>query len=188
MAEKAIESLDQPTKEPTKVSHSAEGPPPASPRPRSAADSSLYSSVGKQAMEAGSAGMGEEGGQPAVIGMQGMALVQRGIQMLNLAFPENPGLPAVLADLTGRLQSIIPQLVAQSANEGMGLLSQMAPMMSPMGMQQPGMQPGMQPPGMPPGMAPGMAGGQMPPQMAGPAGMGPMSPPQGPMPPRPPLS
>lgn len=188
---KAVESLEQTTKEPTKASLKAEGPPPASPGPRQAsADSSLYSSVGKSAMSAGASGLGAEGSEPSLIGMQGLALIQRGVQMVNLAFPENPGLVAVLGDVIGRLQMIVPQLVASSANQGMGLLTNMAQMMSPMGMGQPGMMPGM-PPG---GMAPGGPGGPVPPGMPPGAGpqpgmppMGPMGPPQGGMPPRPPM-
>lgn len=89
-----------------------------------------------------------------MIGMQGMALVQRGLQMLNLAFPDNPGLMAVLADLTGRLQSIIPQLVSQQS----------------MGQNSMGF--GLMPPpqaAMPPGPPQGPGGGGMPPMgQAGP--------------------
>lgn len=143
-----VESLDS-KPDPTKDSPtSAKGPPPASPKPRSASDSSLYSTVGKEGMTSGASGLGAEGSSPALTGMQGLALVQRGLQMLNLAFPDNPGLVAILADLTGRLQSLIPQLIAQSAGgagQGMG-------MMGPAMQQQPGMQPPM---GAPAGPAPG---------------------------------
>jgi hypothetical protein len=98
---------------------SAKGPPSQFPKPKAASDSSLYASVGKASQQSGQAGLGAEGGSTSMVGMQGLALVQRGLQMLNLAFPDNPGLMAVLADITGRLQSIIPQLVAQQSN-GMG--------------------------------------------------------------------
>lgn len=127
------------------------GPPPAA---GPAAKPSLYASQGQAAMQGSQDGLGSEGSSPALIGLQGMTLVQRGIQMLNLAFPENPGLTATLADLTGRLQTLIPQLVAQSGNAGMGMLAQMAQgMPNPMqAMQQ---------------------------QMAPPIGGAPMGPPQG---------
>jgi hypothetical protein len=130
---------------------SPKGPPPASPKPRSSADSSLYATAGKAGMTEGLQGLGSEGNSPSIMGMQGLALVQRGIQMLNLAFPENPGLVAVLADITGRLQTLIPQLaMASSAPAG--------------GMMGAAMQPGMGQPGM----------------MAGPMGAGPMgAPPPG---------
>ena len=155
---------------------SAKGPPPAFPKPRTASDSSLYSTAGKEGMMGGSQGLGAEGNSPALIGMQGLALVQRGIQMLNLAFPEDPGLVAVLADITGRLQTLIPQLAVKSANASGGMMG--------MQMGQPGMgQPGM---GMQPGMPPAgpMGGGGMPPApMGAPAGL-----PTGPAgPPRPPV-
>lgn len=163
----AVEGLESASRDEDKKSSKLEGPPPASPRPRSASDSSLYSTAGKAGMDAGQSGLGAEGSDPAMIGLQGLALIQRGAQMLNLAFPENPGLPAVLADVLGRLQMMIPQLVAQSSNQGMGLLSNMSQQLAPMG----GMQPGMAPP----------------------QGAGPMGPPQpgmpqaGGMPPRPPM-
>src|SRR4029077_3691999 len=76
------DSSDQSTKKP-------QGPPSASPKPRSAADSSLFSSAGQAASQDGKAGMGAEGSDPSVIGTQGLALVQRGLQMLNLGFPDN---------------------------------------------------------------------------------------------------
>lgn len=160
------DSDDSPTSGPS-------SPPPASPRPRTAADSSLYSSAGRSAMDESNSGLSAEGSNPAVIGTQGLAMVQRGLQMLNLAFPDNPGLVAVVGDLTMRLQSIIPQLVNQSANSGMGLFPQQDPMQQ---MAQ----------GVPPQAGPGMA----PPMgMNAPPAAGPMGPPQ-PMPmgmPQPPV-
>jgi hypothetical protein len=158
----SVESLEEEEDSPSKEDSKFSGPPPASPKPRSASDSSLFSSAGKAAMEAGQSGLGAEGSDPALIGVQGLALAQRGIQMMNLAFADNPGLVAVLSDLTGRLQSMIPQLVAGSANQGMGLMSQMAQMMP---MPVPNQMGGGMPPGMPP------APGGMP--------MGPAGPPQG---------
>lgn len=145
------------------------GPPPASPRPRSAADSSLYSTVGKAGVEKDVTGLGAEGNNPALVGMQGLALVQRGIQMLNLAFPENPGLVAVLADLTGRLQTLIPQMANQTAN-GMG-----GGMMGMMMQQQPGMA-GAPMGGLPPAPPGAGMGGPQPP------GGAPMPPPVPPVP------
>lgn len=176
------ENVEDEGNEPDEKDPKLSGPPPAQPAPRSASDSSLFSTAGRSAMEEGKAGLGSEGSNPSIIGMQGMTLVQRGIQMLNLAFPDNPGLVAVLGDLTGRLQSIVPQLVAESSN-GMGGMGLMGGMMGqPMGMQ-PGM--GAPPMGGPPGMMPpppmGMAG---PPPPMGPPGAGPQLPPQ--MPPVPP--
>lgn len=177
MPTQSLESLENTGSEPVPGSAtSSKGPPPASAKPRTASDSSLYSTAGKAGMTDGMAGLGSEGNSPGLMGMQGLALVQRGIQMLNLSFPENPGLVAVLADLTGRLQTIIPQLAAQSVNgaAGGGMLG--------MGMQQP-------PPGM--GMAPGPlppapmigapAGGGMPPGAA-PMGAPPAGPPLRPPP------
>lgn len=139
---------------------SSKGPPAASPKPRSAADSSLYSTVGQAGTTDGMAGLGSEGNSPALIGMQGLALVQRGLQMLNLAFPENPGLVAVLSDITGRLQTLVPQLVAQSANSMGGGMMGMA-----MQQQQPGMGPmGALPMGAAPGLPmPPSAGAPLPP-------------------------
>lgn len=148
------------------------GPPAASPKPRSASDSSLYSTVGKAGTEGGMAGLGSEGNSPALMGMQGLALVQRGIQMLNLSFPENPGLTAVLADVTGRLQTMIPQLIAQSANAGggmMGMMMQQGMGGAPMGG-----------PPMPMGVPAGPGGLPMPPggpMGAAPPGMPPVPPP-----------
>lgn len=180
-AVQSVEDPESPTKDPAGGAFSEpKGPPPASPRPRAAsADSSAYSSAGKAAMEAGNQGLGAEGASGPLIGVQGLSLIQRGIQMVNLAFPENPGLVAILADLTGRLQSIIPQLVSASSNQGsgMGLLAQMSQQM-----------PQPMPMGMPPGMGGGMgAPGGMPPQGMPPGGAPPMAGPQGPpgMPPSP---
>lgn len=177
-ARSTVESLENKGSDPeTNGSKtSPKGPPPASPKPRSASDSSLYSTVGKEGLTGGMNGLGAEGNNPALVGQQGLALVQRGIQMLNLAFPENPGLVAVLADLTGRLQTMIPQLVAQSANaSGMG----MGGGMMGMAMQQPGMGGPMgQPmPGQPPVGGPGMP----PPPQAVPPAAGPMGPPKPPI-------
>lgn len=157
------------------------GPPPATPKPRSASDSSLFSSVGRATNEQSQAGLGGEGADPNIIGMQGLTLVQRGLQMLNLAFPDNPGLVAVLADITGRLQQIVPQLVAGSSGS-MGMFGSMMGQIMP-GMGQPGMgMPGMQP-GMPPSMAPPPMGGiPAGPPMGGPMG----APPNAQMPPVPP--
>ena len=137
---KSVESLEENTELDSKIS--AKGPPAASPKPRSASDSSLYSTAGKAGSESGMAGLGSEGNSPALIGMQGLALTQRGLQMLNLAFPDNPGLLAVLADITGRLQSLIPQLVSQSSN-GMagGMMGQMMQQQPPPGMPMGGLPP-----------------------------------------------
>jgi len=176
-----VESIDQPDDDdaggPAKVA--PKGPPPARPRPRSASDSSLYTTAGKSATAEGNSGLGAEGSNPSIIGIQGLSLVQRGLQMLNLAFPDNPGLVATVSDITVRLQTMIPQLVGQAqngmgpgANPNMGMLQQM--MQGGGGMGMPG---GQQPP------APGMPGMPMPPQqgMGGPAGGGHMGPPVPPM-------
>jgi hypothetical protein len=161
--------------EPSKGSSAKlEGPPPG-PRPRPArSGGSLYSTAGQAAMEAGQAGLGGEGGDPSLIGLQGLSLIQRGVQMVNLAFPDNPGLVAVLGDVIGRLQGIVPQLVNAAANQsqGMGLMSQMTQGMSPMGMGQGGPMAGM----------PGMGAGQMPPPPPADP-MAPMAPPTGQQPP-----
>lgn len=115
-------------------------------------------------MSEGQSGLGAEGSSPAIIGMQGLALVQRGLQMLNLAFPENPGLVATLADITGRLQTMIPQLVAQASNPGMGGQQGMGMMGMAMQQPQPGMGGGMPMPpgGMPPSQGAPMQGGPPP--------------------------
>lgn len=177
---KAVQSIDDDEDEQSdssepdsKDSKKPSGPPAAQPKPRSASDSSLFSTAGKTAQEEGKAGLGPEGSDPSIIGMQGLTLVQRGIQMLSLGFPDNPGLTAVLADLTGRLQSIIPQLVSGASNGagGMGLFGAnmggpMQPGQPPMGGAPPmgGMPPGgMPPPGMPPGGGPPMPPPNMPP-------------------------
>ena len=145
-----VEGIDQKSSDTLKGAPS--GPPPAKPKPRSAADTSLFSSVGQAANQAGQDGMGAEGGSPQLLTMQGMALVQRGVQMLNLANPQNPGLVAILADLMGRLQAIIPQLVSgPAAAGGMGMFP------NQMGMGQPPT--GAAPPmGAPPMGAPPIAG------------------------------
>lgn len=166
MANKSVESLEDKESSSQDSKITAKGPPAASPKPRSASDSSLYSTAGKAGTEGGMAGMGSEGNSPALMGMQGLALTQRGLQMLNLAFPDNPGLLAVLADITGRLQTLIPQLAMQSSNGMAG------GMMGQMMQQQPGMPMGGLPPIPPVGGL--MAGG--PPPMGGPAGP-PMMPP-----------
>lgn len=149
-----VESIESSSDAAPKGKPSPQGPPPAKPKPRSAADSSLFSSVGQAAQQSGQAGLGAEGASPQLMSMQGLALVQRGVQMLNLANPENPGLVAVLGDLMGRLQAIVPQLVGgPAAAGGMGLFP------NQMGMQQPGMGGPMQGPGgAPPMGAPPMAG------------------------------
>ena len=125
------------------------GPPPQSPKPKSQSPfaGSLFGQAGAAQTGEQSSGLGSEGSDPGIIGTQGYALIQRGIQMLNLAFPNDPGLAAVLTDVMGRLQLIIPQLVAgqnQPAGGGMGLF--------PPGGQPP-------PPGGAPPSAPPMAGG-----------------------------
>lgn len=181
---KSLQSLeDEPdgdeSAEPEQKDTKLSGPPPAKPSPRSASDSSLFSTAGRAGMEESKAGLGPEGSDPNIIGMQGLALVQRGIQMLNMSFPDNPGLVAILADLTGRLQTIIPQLVAGSTNGGMGLFGGMA---GGMGMP-PGMPPGGMPGMPPPGGPPGMGGPPMGPAMAPPIAGSPQGPP-GPMPPQ----
>jgi hypothetical protein len=163
-----VQGIDE---EPTKDSPSDKksdrysGPPPQTPKPKAASNSSLFSVAGQAAQDAGKSGLGAEGSDTSMVGMQGLTLVQRGLQMLNLAFPDNPGLLAVLADLTGRLQAIIPQLVADAQNGGAGM-GMMGAMMQPQGgPPMPGMQPNMPSPvggGMPP--PPGMmAAGQVPP-------------------------
>lgn len=155
-----VESIED-KKPDSKPAKTPTGPPPASPKPKSAADSSLFSQVGQNAQQAGQAGMGQEGGSPQIMSMQGMALVTRGVQILNVANPDNPGLLAVLSDLMGRLQMIVPQLIGQGAQGGgQGLFP-----------QQPGMG-GPPQPGMPPGG--GMGGGMPAPPMGGGPPMGPM--------------
>lgn len=153
-----VESLEDKGSAPTNDSKtSPKGPPPAHPKPRSASDSSLYSQAGKAGMTDSMQGLGAEGNSPGIMGMQGLAMVQRGIQMLNLAFPENPGLVAVLADLTGRLQTLIPQLAMASVNASQGGMmgAAMQPGMGGPGMGQPPMAgPGGMPPPPQPGMAP----------------------------------
>lgn len=141
---------------PTSKKPAPSGPPKAKPSPRSAADSSLFSSVGKTATQSGQSGLGPEGSSPQLMTMQGFAMVQRGVQMMNLANPENPGLVAVLTDLMGRLQVILPQLTGQNpAAGGMGLFP------NQMGMGQPGGMPGGGMGGPPPMGAPPMAGPPM---------------------------
>ena len=157
-ARTSVESLEDKGSSP-EAPTSSKGPPPAG--SKTSSNSSMYSSAGKAGMNGEMSGMGPEGSSPALVGMQGLALVQRGLQMLNLAFPEDPGLVVVLADLTSRLGALVPQLVSKAANGAGGGMMGMA-------MQQPGM-PGM--PGMQPGMP--MAGAGMPPA---PPGAGPMPP------------
>lgn len=154
-AKSSVQSLDDNDgDENTKIG--PKGPPPQSPKPKSQSPyaGSLFGQAGAAQTGEQSAGLGSEGSDPSLIGTQGYALIQRGIQMLNLAFPNDPGLAAVLTDVMGRLQIIIPQLVAgQNQPTGMGLFP-------------PGAQPGMAAPGMPPppGGAPAPpGGGPMPP-------------------------
>lgn len=129
-------------------------PPKPAVKPKPASNSSLFNSVGKDAVTQGQAGLGPEGSSPQMIAMQGWALVSRGLQMMSLAFP---GIVPVLADLLGRLQQIIPQMVSDTSNGGSGMFPptgitpQQPPMQgapSPMGPPQAG--PPMPSPGLPP--------------------------------------
>ena len=168
MSNNTIQGLDDKTSSDSKsdTASSAKGPPAAFPRPRQAADSSVFAASGKAAAEGTQSGLGAEGASTAMLGMQGLAMVQRGLQMLNLSFPDNPGLVAVLADITGRLQSIVPQLIAQQSNGGamgMGLFPQ--PQAAPP-------IPGGAPQGAPPMGAPPMGAGG--PPQGGPPPMPPM--------------
>jgi hypothetical protein len=163
-----------------------DGPPPSTEKfkaVQATPTKSLFQQSTSDLATKNEAGLGPEGGSPQAIANQALSQVLTGIRTLSVVLP---GLVPVLSDLTGRLQMIVPQMMSDLTNGGMGLVPSMgmplpqpgqAPMGGP-GMAGPGA--GMMPPGMPPPPMPMGPGG--PPQ-----GMPPMSPtpPPGMMPPMP---
>ena len=170
---KGSDGEDKPSKGPAR---SIDDGPPGSidrPKPASAKSGSLFQQSTSNLMDQNMSGLGADGGAPQVIANQALAQILTGVKTLSTILP---GLVPVLADLTGRLTMIVPQMMNDMTNGGQGLVPQMG-MAPPM----PGMPPmggGMVPPGAgmgAPPMSPGgdpMAGGG--PPMGPPPGMPPM--------------
>lgn len=139
-----------------------DGPPASKDKPKPAQPKgSLFQQSSRSVSDQNGMGLGPEGGDPQVIANQALSQVLSGVKILSTVLP---GLVPVLSDLTGRLTMLVPQMMNDLTNGGMGLVPSM-------GMQPP--QPGA-PPGMPPGGgAPPMA----PPGPMGPGGMPPQGPP-----------
>lgn len=144
-----------------------DGPPASTTKSKPATPKgSLFQQSSSTLSNQNAAGLGPEGGDPQIVANQALAQVLTGIRTLSVVLP---GIVPILSDLTGRLQMIVPQMMADMTNGGSGLVPSMGmplpqPGQPPMG-GTPGGPPGMAPPpgGMPPGMPPpGQPG--MPPQ------------------------
>lgn len=163
---KGKDGEDKPSKGPARSVD--DGPPASINRPKPAEPKgSLFQQATSNLMDQNMAGLGPEGGSAQVIANQALGQILTGIKTLSTVLP---GVVPVLSDLTGRLTMIVPQMMNDLTNGGMGLVPSMGmplPQPSPMG-----------PPGMPPPMPPG-GGGMMPPG-APPMGGPPMGPPPGP--------
>lgn len=141
-----------------------DGPPPSSEKPKPATPKgSLFQQASQTVSDQNGVGLGADGGNPQVIAQQALSQVLTGIRTLSTVLP---GLVPVLSDLTGRLMMLVPQMMSDMTNGGMGLVPSMG-----MPLPQPG--PGAM--GQPP-MGPGMGGPPMAPPMGAP-GMPPMPPP-----------
>lgn len=160
---------------PTGPARTIDDGPPAStskPKPVQPKGSLFQQATGGLATQ-NAAGLGPEGGDPQIVANQALSQVLTGIRTLSVVLP---GIVPILSDLTGRLQMIVPQMMADMTNGGTGLVPSMG-----MPLPQPGMGGG-QPPGMPgaPPPPPMGIGGAAPP--AGPPGMPGMQPQPPPMP------
>ena len=147
-----------------------DGPPASTSKPKPVTPKgSLFQQATGSLSNQNAAGLGAEGGDPQIVANQALSQVLTGIRTLSVVLP---GIVPILSDLTGRLQMIVPQMMADMTNGGTGLVPSMGmPLPQPsMGGAQPGMMPGAPPPppmgmggGAPPmGMPPAMPG--MPPQ------------------------
>lgn len=162
---KGKDDSDKPSKTPDRGID--DGPPASSTKPTKAQPKgSLFQQSTGSLADQNMAGLGPEGGSPQVIANQALAQVLTGVRTLSTVLP---GIVPILSDLTGRLQMIVPQMVADLTNGGTGLVPSMG-----MPLPQPP-QPGM---GMGGPMAPPPAGGG---QMGPPMGPPGMAPPQQPM-------
>lgn len=161
---KGKDDSDKPTTAPARTIDDG-GPPTSSTKPKPATPKgSLFQQSTNNLSDQNMAGLGPEGGSPQVIGNQALAQILTGVRTLSTVLP---GIVPILSDLTGRLQMIVPQMMADMTNGGMGLVPSMGMPQPQPGVGGPG--PGMMPPG---GGAPGM-----PPPMPPPGGMAPMGPP-----------
>lgn len=129
------------------------GPPSPSKSPRKSSPS-LLQQAGSRLQQESQSGFGQEGGSSEMMALQGLSMVQKGMQILSAMYP---GLTPLVSDVMGRLQMAVPTLVASTQQGGGGLV--------PMS-------------GMPP-QDPSMMGGGPSPMMAPPGGAPPMGPPQG---------
>lgn len=160
---------DSDAKQPTPISRTVDdGPPPALDRPRKAEPKgSLFQQSTNSLGAANAAGLGPEGGDPAVMEQQFMSQILGGIKGLSALKPE---VVPVLGEVIQRLLITLPQManmmmtnpqmglvppggVPRQPGMGGGLVPGMGgvgamPLMGPQG---PGMPPtGMPPPGMQP--------------------------------------
>jgi hypothetical protein len=152
---KGSEGADKETKAPSRTID--DGPPPSATKPRKVdAAGSLFAQSGRGLMDANSAGLGPEGSDPQILGMQSMGRLMMEIKTLSALFP---GITPILSDLVGRLQMVVPQLAQDVSNGGMGLVPLGGmPLPQPMGGGAPmGGPPGMG--GMPPSPINPQAGG-----------------------------
>lgn len=150
-------TLDSPT-DPKSINLD-EGPPPATKKPKK----SLFSQAGSDLQTESQQGLGPEGGSAPIMAQKALQGILSNVQVLSTVLP---GIVPVLSDLTGRLQMIVPQLMADLQAGGMGLVPQGGmPPQGPMAPAQMGPPPQMGGPSMPP--QPGQGGPPMmpPPQM-----------------------
>lgn len=137
-----------------------DGPPASMSRPKpSTPKGSLFQQATGSLANQNAAGLGPEGGDPQIVANQALSQVMTGIRTLSVVLP---GIVPILSDLTGRLQMIVPQMMADMTNGGTGLVPSMG-----MPLPQPGMggpQPGMMPSALPMGGAPPSGPPGMPPQ------------------------
>lgn len=135
--------------EKTSVSRTIDdGPPPSGDKAKKVQPKgSLFAQSVNGLNDQNSLGLGPEGSDPSILGMQSMGRLMNEVKTLSAMFP---GIVPVLSDLVGRLQIMVPQLAQDLSNGGTGLVPMGGmPLPQPGG---PGMGAGMPPPMPPPGM------------------------------------
>src|SRR3954462_5310738 len=140
---KGGEGADAPTKGSARIID--DGPPASVTKPQPATPKgSLFQQASGSLSNQNAAGLGAEGGNPQIVANQALAQVLTGIRTLSVVLP---GIVPILSDLTGRLQMIVPHMMADMTNGGTGLVPSMGmPLPQPgMGGPQPGMMPGAPP-------------------------------------------
>src|SRR3954471_10080505 len=146
---KGGEGADAPTKGSARTID--DGPPASVTKPQPATPKgSLFQQASGSLSNQNAAGLGAEGGNPQVVANQALSQVLTGIRTLSVVLP---GIVPILSDLTGRLQMIVPQMMADMTNGGTGLVPSMG---MPLPQPAPGVPGGGGGPGM--GMPPGPQG------------------------------